>query len=128
VKHKPAKHKIAAAILAAMLAPAAASAMDVATFLAKADALERMGMRAAFSSDGPLIMEELNGANRALRAERLAAQSAGRRPAYCPDPNHRADVREIVAALRTIPVARRARTEVRDAVRAFYARRYPCPR
>ena len=109
------------------LAASSAAAMDVATFLTKVEALERMGVRAAFSSDGRLIMNELNASNTALRAERLAAQGAGRRPAYCPDLHPRASSTEIVTALRTVPAARRAQVEVRDALRAFYVRRYPCP-
>lgn len=114
-------------VTATSLAASSAAAMDVATFLAKVEALERMGVRAAFSSDGRLVMEELNASNTRLRSERLAAQAAGRRPAYCPDLHRRATSTEIVTALRTIPTGRRSQVEVRDALRAFYARRYPCP-
>lgn len=114
-------------VTATSLAASSAAAMDVATFLAKVEALERMGVRAAFSSDGRLVMDELNASNTALRSERLAAQVAGRRPAYCPDLHPRATSTEIVTALRTIPAARRPQVEVRNALRAFYARRYPCP-
>jgi hypothetical protein len=35
---------------------------------------------------------------------------------------------EVIAAMTAIPPARRARTQVRDALRAAFARRYPCPR
>lgn len=109
------------------LAPAPAEAADVAAFLARADAVEKMGLRAMVSSEAKLLMEELSAGNRALRAERLAAQAAGRRPAYCPAPDNRTDPREILTALRAIPPARRAGIELKDAMRAFYARRYPCP-
>jgi hypothetical protein len=113
--------------IASALFASPAAAMDVATFLRYADALERMGVRAPFASEGPLVMNELNDSNRALRAERVAAQAAGRRPGYCPETHARAGPQEVVAALRRIPPARRPGIEVRDALRAFYARRYPCP-
>lgn len=101
--------------------------MDVATFLGHAEALERLGARAMFSGRARTVMEELKASNAALRAERLAAQAAGRRPAYCPDPKNRATPQEIVAALRNIPAAQRSRIELKDALRTFYNRRYPCP-
>lgn len=113
--------------VASSLVASSAAAMDVATFLAKVESLERMGVRAALSSDARLVMDEMNASNTALRSERLAAQAAGRRPAYCPDLHPRASSTEIVAALRTIPLARRPQVQVRNALRAFYARRYPCP-
>lgn len=114
-------------VTATSLAANSAAAMDVATFLAKVEALERMGLRAAFSSEGRLVTDEINSSNNALRSERLAAQAGGRRPAYCPDLHPRATSTEIVTALRTIPAARSSQVEVRNALRAFYARRYPCP-
>ena len=111
---------------AAFLFASPAAAMDVATFLRHADALERMGARAVFASEGRLVMDELNDSNRALRAERMRAQAAGRRPVYCPEAHSRASPQEIVGALRRIPASRRAQIQVRDALRVFYARRYPC--
>lgn len=119
--------KLALAALLLGAAGPAAAAMDVATFLGKADALEKMGVRAMFSDEAKLVMAELNAASGALREERLAAQAAGRRPAYCPGESNRAGPQEIVAALRRIPPARRPGTQLKDALRAFYARRYPCP-
>jgi hypothetical protein len=116
--------------LAALLAtiPAApAAAMDVATFLAKAEALQRQGMLAALSSDAPLVQAEITGSIHALRTERLAAQAAGRRGAYCPNGKAGLDAEEIGAAMRAVPADRRPRTQVRDALRAALARKYPCP-
>ena len=111
----------------ALLVATPVAAMDVATFLREAEALEKMGMRAMFSDRAKAVMTELNESNRALRAERLAAQAGGRRPAYCPDETNRATPQEIVASLRTIPAARRTQVQLKDALRAFYGRRYPCP-
>jgi hypothetical protein len=117
---------LAAALAALPLAPA--QAMDVAAFLHKADALEKKGMMALFSSDYKLLKGEVEAASGQLRAERLAAEKAGRRPAYCPG---RAagglNSNELLAHLRTIPAAQRPGVAMKDALRDLYARKYPCP-
>ena len=119
--------KWAIAFVAAMFVSTPAAAMDVATFLREAEALETMGIRAMFSGQARVVMAEMNEITRTLRAERAAALGQGRRPAYCPDANNRASPQELIASLRTIPAARRPQVQLRDAMRAFYARRYPCP-
>jgi hypothetical protein len=115
----------AALILA--LVPAGAEAMPVSTFLQKADALQAKGMLALFASDYKLLKTEVTNASAQLRAERLAARAAGRRPAYCPPQDQGSlDSHELLAAFRTIPPAVAARTEVKDALRALLARKFPC--
>ncbi|MFL6857695.1 MAG: hypothetical protein ACJ8EB_07270 [Allosphingosinicella sp.] len=117
---------LAAVLVAAPLA--AASAMPVSTFLQKADALEAKGMMALFASDYGLLKKEVTDASGQLRAERLAARAAGRRPAYCPPEQQGSlDSRDLLAAFRAIPPALAARTQVKDALRALLARKYPCP-
>ena len=115
-------------ILAAMLLalPGAAQAMDIATFLGKADALEKKGFTAMFSSDFKLLKKEVETASLALRAERLAAPKAGRRPAYCPPPRSGLNSDEILAYFRTIPVAARPRMQVREGLLGLLVRKYPC--
>jgi len=106
-----------------------AQAMKVDQFLAKADALQQKGMMAFFSSDYKLLKAEVEAGAAALRQERLAAKAAGRPQAYCPGdaaPGLRSD--EILKAFRTIPAAQRPRVEVKDALRALLARKYPCRR
>jgi len=120
------KKKLFAATLLAIVPLAAANAMDVATFLAKADALQKKGMMALMSSDYKLLKNEILAQSKLLRAERLTAQRAGRKPAYCPPANQRLGSNELLAAFRTIPVAQRPRVQVGDALRAFLARKYPC--
>ena len=120
------KIKLLAAALLAMVPLGAANAMDVATFLAKADALEKKGMMALMSSDYKLLRNEIMAQSRLLRAERLAAERAGHKPAYCPPARQELGSKELLAAFRTIPVAQRPRIQVRDALRAFLARKYPC--
>lgn len=121
------KKKLICAALLAAVPLSAAEAMNVAEFLQKADALQAKGMMALFSSDYKLLKAEITGATDALRKERLAAKAAGRPQAYCPPPaNVSLTSNEILAAFRTIPAARRPRVEVKDAMRALLARKYPC--
>jgi hypothetical protein len=119
--------KLAIALIVVMCVSTPVAAMDVATFLREAEALEAMGIRAMFSGQARVVMTEMNEITRTLRAERTSALGQGRRPAYCPDADNRASPQELVASLRTIPAARRPQLQLRDAMRAFYARRYPCP-
>jgi hypothetical protein len=119
------KTLLAAALLAAVPL-GAAQAMDVATFLAKADAVQKKGMLALMSSDYKLLKGEIEVQAAALRAERLAAERARRKAAYCPPAKQSLSSSEILAAFRTIPAAQRPRIQVRDALRALMARKYPC--
>jgi hypothetical protein len=115
------------AVLAAALASDGAEAMPVSVFLQKADALQARGMLALFASDYKLLKTEVTNASAQLRAERLAARAAGRRPAYCPPQDQGSlDSNELLAAFRNIPPAVAARTEVKDALRALLARKFPC--
>ena len=115
---------LAAFLLATPLA--AANAMDVATFVTKADALEKKGMMALFSSDYKLLKGEIERASAQLRAERTAAQKAKRPMAYCPPAKSGLDVKELLANFRSIPAAQRPRIQVKDALRNLLARKYPC--
>jgi hypothetical protein len=120
--------KLLVAGLLAVAAAAAANAMNVATYLAKADALRQRGMTAMFSSEARELQAEIRSSGAALKQERLAAQRSGHRPAYCPPGPASLSVEEIFAAMNAVPPARRAHTSVRDALRAAFARKYPCPR
>jgi hypothetical protein len=120
------KIKLLAAVLLATVPLAAAQAMDVATFLAKADALQKKGMMALMSSDYKLLKNEIVAHSQTLRAERLAAERAHRRPAYCPPAKSGLKSDEILAAFRSIPAAQRPSIDVKDALRALLARKYPC--
>ena len=115
-------------ILALVLVPVTAlHAMTVSTFLQKADALEKRGVTALFSSDLRLLKREIRSAGESLRAERLAAQRAGRPAAYCPPERQSLNSDELLAHFRAIPDAQRGRMEVRDALRSLMVRKYPCP-
>jgi hypothetical protein len=120
------KKKLLPAVLLAIVPLSAANAMDVATFLVKADALQKKGMLALMSSDYKLLKAEIETNAKILRAERLAAERARRRPAYCPPAKQSLDSDEILAAFRSIPAAQRPRVQVKDALRALLVRKYPC--
>jgi hypothetical protein len=120
------KKLILAAFLAALpLAPA--SAMDVATFIGKADSLEKKGMMALFSSDYKVLKGEIENAAGQLRTERLAAQKAGRPMAFCPkEKSVQLNVKELLGHFRAIPAVQRPRMQVKDGLRSLFARKYPC--
>jgi hypothetical protein len=120
------KIKLLAAALLAIVPLGAAQAMDVATFLAKAEALQKKGMMALMSSDYKLLKSEIEANAKALGAERAAAVSARRKPAFCPPGKVNLTSGEIVSAFQTIPAAQRPRVQVKDALRALFARKYPC--
>jgi hypothetical protein len=113
----------------ALAAAVPASAMPVSTFLAKMDKLTSEGPMATATSDAALIKKELQDDAAALRSERLAATQAGKTPPYCPKEGAaRPTLEEIVAGLKAVPEAKRGTTDVKDALRAFMAKRFPCGR
>jgi hypothetical protein len=120
------KLRIAAGLLLVMTPLASAAAMPVSTFLAKADRLQSKGPLAIFSGDMKLLQNAIKADAAALRAERVAAQAAGKRPAYCPPGPIKMGVREVMGAMRAVPPAQRARTDTKDALRAYFAGRFPC--
>jgi hypothetical protein len=116
---------LAAALAAGVAGPA--HAMSVAEFLQKSEALKAKGALALFSGDLKVLKNEVTAAGGQLRAERLAAQKAGRKPAYCPPGKAgRMDSDQLLAILRAVPPQDRARLQVKDALRAHFARTYPC--
>lgn len=104
----------------------AVHAMTVSVFLQKADALKRRGPLALLSSDMGLLKNEVRTAGAALKTEREAATRAGRQPAFCPPGPVSLNANEVLTAFRAIPAAQQPRMEVRDALRRYLARRYPC--
>jgi hypothetical protein len=117
---------LAGAMLA--LAPVAATAMPVSTFLAKADKVQKKGPLAMFSGDLKLLMGQVKTDAAELRAENKAAAAAGKPKAYCTAPGGvKMSNRDILSAMQAVPPAQRARTSTKDALRAYFARRFPCP-
>ena len=109
-------------------ATAAAAAMPVSTFLAKADDLQKKGPLAMFSGDLKLLMGQVKADAAELRSENKAAAAAGRAKAYCtPAAGVELTNRDILGAMQAVPPAERARTSTKDALRSYFARRFPCP-
>lgn len=121
------KTAVLAATLLVVIPVCTANATDVASFLVRAETVQRKGVMAMFSGDARSMMAELKTATKALKAERLAAEAAGRRPAYCPTGKVSFSQSEILASLRAVPPAERSRVQVKDALRASFGRKYPCP-
>lgn len=102
--------------------------MPVSTFLAKADRLQKKGPLALFSGDFKLLMNQVKADASELRAENKAAEAAGRRKAYCTPPGGvKMTNRDVVEAMQAVPQAERASTTTKAALRAYFARRFPCP-
>lgn len=118
--------KLLLAALAVIVPVGALHAMTLAVFLEKADALQARGMAAMFSSDIGLLKGEVTSAGTALRAEVAAARAAGRQPPFCAPERVRMSSNELLAFFRSIPPAQRQRLEVRDAMRFYMVRRFPC--
>ncbi len=117
-----------AAIAALTLATptfAAAGDMSVAAFLAKADALEKKGAMAMFSSDLKVLKAEGTAASKAYRA-RLDRERAAGKPSSCPPKGTSIDSKDLLAHLRSYPVAARPTTTLRTAMAHMFIKKYPC--
>jgi hypothetical protein len=120
------KKFLISAVALAVAVPGAACAMDVATWLAKAEALKAKGVLALASKDYKLLEGEIKTNAGVLKQERLAAVAAGRKPAYCPPDKANLNQKEVFDGLSAVPAAQRARTPVIDALRSTLAHKYPC--
>jgi hypothetical protein len=117
-----------ATILCASATPALAQNMSVSTFLEKADALKAKGMMAMLSSDIGLLKKEVQTAALSYRAERKAAEAAGRKPEVCPPEKGSLNSDELTASFRSIPAEARPRTTIKQAWIAYMKSKYPCPK
>ena len=104
-----------------------AAAMPVSTFLAKADALQKKGMLAMFSSDLGLLKSVTKG-----DIEAFAAQLKDHSVAACPPKNASGykinfTSDELLKYYRAVPPARR-NISSRQAFAEFMSSKYPCKR
>ncbi len=116
------------AVLALTLPAATLAApgdMNVATFLAKADALRAKGAMALVSSDFSLLKNEGNAAGEAYRA-RLARERAAGKPSSCPPQGAKLTSDELLAHLRAYPAPARPRVSMKQAMADFFIKKYPC--
>lgn len=117
--------------VAALLVPMTsihAQSMPVSDFLARADALQKKGAMAMFSSDVGKLKSEIVESGKQLRAEQVAAQRAGRKPAQCMPAQGKAKIgsTELLAHFRSIPPAQR-NVPVKTAFASLLRKKYPCP-
>jgi hypothetical protein len=120
------KFKLFAAALLAVLPVGAAQAMTVQAFLVKANALEKKGVMALFSSDYKTLKGEMEAAGAQLAAERKAALQAGRKVSFCPPAKNNVSAKDVLTYFRAIPPAQQARMSTKDGLRGLLARKYPC--
>jgi hypothetical protein len=111
-------------IIPALLSAAPASAMSVADFLVKADAVKAKGMMALFSPDLSVLKAEVQAGVNAWRAQ---AMPAGKPANACPPADKlQMTPKDVLAMMNAVPPPQRAATETADALIAGLNRRYPC--
>jgi hypothetical protein len=114
-----------------LLVASAASAqnMPLHVLVQKGTSLEKKGPLALFSrGEIRTLQSELQEAGKRLRAERLAAKAAGRKPAYCPpEKGEPMGAQKLLAELRSVSATLPRTATVTDGMRVMLARKYPCP-
>jgi hypothetical protein len=116
-----------AVAIAVAVGAAPASAMPVSTFLSEFESLDPNASADQLTGRLAELKAELQKDAAELRAERLAASSAGKQPTYCPvEDAAQPSAEEIIAALEAVPKIVRPKMQVKDALRAYLARRFPC--
>lgn len=117
---------LAGVLIAAPLG--AAQAQDVRRFLVRVDRLLARGPFALLSRDFYRLKHEIEADGDSLKADFAREKAAGRRTAFCPPTTDKPRVskNEFLAALRAVPVNRRASTDTKDVLRTLLERKYPC--
>jgi hypothetical protein len=106
-----------------------APSMSVTTFLGKAESLRKKGPLALMSGDLKLVMNQIQADGASLKSERDSAKAAGRAQPYClPEGGVKLGQNEIMEAMQAVPAAQRGQTTTGQALRAYFIRRFPCPR
>lgn len=118
---------LAAALVVAPVS--AAQAQDVERFLVRVDRLLARGPLALLSRDFYRLKSEIEADGRVLKRDYARAKAAGEKTAFCPPAKGKPRVgkNEYLAALRAVPVAKRATTDTRDVLRHLLERKYSCP-
>ena len=106
---------------------AARGDMNLAMFIAKADALQAQGPMALFSPELDVLKAEGKAAGEAYRARLLQERSAGR-PSSCPPDNAQIVPQELIAFLKRYPANVRPRVTIRQGVADYFIKKYPCPK
>lgn len=115
------------AVLAALpLTPA--PAQDVAHFLVRVDRMLGLGPFALLTRDFYRLKHLVEADGDQLKREYAIEQTLGHKTAFCPPTTDKPRVNktEYLAALRAVPLDRRATTDTKDVLRAVLERKYPC--
>ena len=101
--------------------------MSIATYLARADALQARGMKALLSSDIGILRDEVTFSGNAFRARIAEQRAAGKPLSTCPPPKMGMTSRVLLEHLRSYPLAARPRVTMKTAMAEWIVRTYPCP-
>ena len=118
------------AILLSVAAPAlAAPAGTAQNFLDRANRLKAKGPLALFDGDYRRLKSEAVAAGNSIRADRIAAERAGRPILYCsPKPRAQLGDYEFLDRLAAIPAAERQTLSLKAAMLRVLQKKYPCRR
>ncbi|MES2754288.1 MAG: hypothetical protein V4659_06450 [Pseudomonadota bacterium] len=116
---------VAAVAATVLIASPALAAMDVATFIAKGEALKAKGMMAVFSKDLKVVRAEAQAASRGFQADKAARAKAGQPPISCPPPGAKLGAMDFFAELKKIPIVERS-MPLKDGMAWVSRRKFPC--
>ena len=120
------KLMLGAALAVAPLTPA--PAQDVAHFLVRVDHMLSLGPFALLTRDFYRLKQLVEADGDQLKREYAVEQALDHKTAFCPPTTDKPRVNktEYLAALRAVPVNRRATTDTKDVLRTVLERKYPC--
>jgi len=105
-----------------------ALAEEVASFLVRVKAVERLGPFAFFSRDFYRLKALVEADGEELKKEYAEAKAAGRETTFCPPAKDkpRVNPKEYLAALNAVPEDQRKTTTTKDVLKTVLERKYPC--
>ena len=114
----------------ALSAASPAAAADVASFLVRVRAVQRLGPFAFFSRDFYRLKALVEADGEALKKEYAEAKAAARPTSFCPptEDKPRVSPSEYLAALDAVPEDRRGTTSTKDVLQRVLEGKYPCAR
>ena len=110
-----------------MLCAMAPGDMSVATFLARASLIERLGPLAIATPEAHLLKGEVIAAGKRYKARIDADRKAGRRTTSCPPESGTLTPEQWLAHLRSYPPQSRKSVSIYSAFDGLMRKRYPCP-
>lgn len=111
----------------AIPAPVATDDASVADFLARAQAVKKLGDAAAASPQFAAIKAEVARITRAYRADLAQQKATGQPPHSCPPERSGLTSSNLMSELNQVPPELRPSTSVKSVYYAMMKKRYPCP-